>query len=103
MHREIGRKKPRPCKGQAGLPGSRNRHSAACLSLTFRLERGLNRPNSSERLIFSTRRPALEAGGQRPTARCALGRKGVWTIVLAFAAKAHRSSSPAKAGGDGGD
>src|SRR6202048_759174 len=28
-----------------------------------------------EKTFFSTRRPALEAGGQRPTARCALGRK----------------------------
>ena len=31
-----------------------------------------------EKVVFSTRRPVLEAGGQRPTARCALGRKGVW-------------------------
>src|SRR4030095_12000038 len=53
--------------------------------------------------FFSTRRPAPEAGGQRPTARCALGRKGVWIIVFASAAEARRetqvrSSSPAKVG-----
>src|ERR1700730_4843165 len=34
--------------------------------------------------FFSTRRPAPETGGQRPTARCALGRKGVWNIVWAL-------------------
>src|ERR1700675_239953 len=28
--------------------------------------------------------PGPEAGGQRPTARCALGRKSVWNIVLAL-------------------
>src|SRR4029077_13024506 len=31
--------------------------------------------------FFSTRRPAPETGGQRPTARCALGRKSVWNII----------------------
>src|SRR6185369_12117906 len=49
--------------------------------------------------FFSTRRPALEAGGQRPTARCALGRKSVWNIVLGFCAGTHNwPSYPAKAG-----
>src|SRR5664279_1377448 len=31
---------------------------------------------------FSTRRPAREAGGQRPTARCALGRETVWNTLI---------------------
>jgi len=31
---------------------------------------------------LAVRRPALEAGGQRPTARCALGRKIVWFGVI---------------------
>src|SRR5947208_3334656 len=66
-------------------------------SLTFRAHRGLT-PRLLGKTFFSTRRPALETGGQRPTARCALGREIVWTIVLAFCAKPHRSSSPAKAG-----
>src|SRR6185369_14284112 len=49
--------------------------------------------------FFSTRRPAHETGGQRPTARCALGRESVWMIVLAFCAGAHNwPSYPAKAG-----
>src|SRR6266481_7663734 len=48
-------------------------------SLTFRTYRGLT-PALLGKTFFSTRRPALETGGQRPTARCALGRKSVWII-----------------------
>ena len=44
------------------------------LSLTFRPCGGLTRPLLGK-MFFSTRRPVPEAGGQRPTARCALGRK----------------------------
>src|SRR5258705_14015562 len=51
-------------------------------SLTFEGERGLT-PAIIGKTFFSTRRPVLEAGGQRPTARCALGRKSVWIIVVA--------------------
>ena len=35
-----------------------------------------------EKTFFSTRRPALETGGQRPTALCALGRKRVLGLRL---------------------
>src|SRR5258707_1130062 len=52
------------------------------VSLTFGGERGLT-PAIIGKTFFSTRRPVLEAGGQRPTARCALGRKSVWTTVVA--------------------
>src|SRR3954447_25200419 len=45
--------------------------------------RGFNARNLRKD-FFSTRRPAREAGGQRPTARCALGRKSVWFGVLAL-------------------
>ena len=48
------------------------------LFLTFG-PRGRLTPATLEKTLFSTRRPVLEAGGQRPTARCALGRKDVWT------------------------
>src|SRR4051812_32022342 len=67
------------------------------ISLTFAGHGGLT-PALLGKTFFSTRRPALETGGQRPTARCALGRKSVWTIVLVFCTEAHRSSCPAKAG-----
>src|SRR5258706_613624 len=72
-------------QGGSRSPGSRKRHFALTflgLSLTFRACGGLT-PAIIGKTFFSTRRPALEAGGQRPTARCALGRKRVWTIVLA--------------------
>src|SRR6266404_77156 len=52
------------------------------VSLTLGGERGLT-PAIIGKTFFSTRRPVLEAGGQRPTARCALGRKSVWIIVVA--------------------
>src|SRR6478672_11827892 len=68
------------------------------VSLTFGGERGLT-PAIIGKTFFSTRRPVLEAGGQRPTARCALGRKSVWGFVLAFWPRHNSSSSPAKAGG----
>src|SRR6201991_3576326 len=80
----TGSKKGRPCKGQAGPPGSRSRQSRRQVSLTFRPQGRLNRANSSERFIFSPRRPVPEAGGQRPTARCALGRKSVWNRTTAL-------------------
>src|SRR5713101_1054709 len=51
------------------------------LFLTFMACGGLTAP-ILEKTFFSTRRPAPETGGQRPTARCALGRKSVWNIVL---------------------
>src|SRR3954449_854134 len=51
----------------------------AQLSLTFGRSRRLTRPFIGK-TFFSTRRPALEAGGQRPTARCALGRKSVLSV-----------------------
>ena len=51
------------------------------LSLTFLSHRGLT-PALLGKTFFSTRRPALETGGQRPTARCALGRKIVWTTLI---------------------
>src|SRR5665213_2057964 len=47
------------------------------LFLTFGV-RGVLTAAILGKTFFSTRRPALEAGGQRPTARCALGRKIVW-------------------------
>src|ERR1700748_2495139 len=78
----IGSKKGRPCKGQAGPPGSRSRQSRRQVSLTFRPQGRLNRANSSERFIFSTRRPVPCAGGQRLTARCARGRKSVWSSLI---------------------
>ena len=53
------------------------------LSLTFR-GCGALTPAIFGKTFFSTRRPAREAGGQRPTARCALGRKSVWFGVLAL-------------------
>ena len=49
--------------------------------LDFRACGGLT-PALLGKTFFSTRRPALETGGQRPTARCALGRKSVWKFVL---------------------
>src|SRR6266851_9849580 len=52
------------------------------VSLTFGGERGLT-PAIIGKTFFSTRRPVLEAGGQRPTARCALGRKSVWVVLFA--------------------
>src|SRR6266704_2913745 len=54
-----------------------NRIQAVPTSLTFRTCGGLTRPLLGK-TFFSTRRPALETGGQRPTARCALGREIVW-------------------------
>jgi hypothetical protein len=48
-------------------------------SLTFGAFGGLT-PALLGKTFFSTRRPALETGGQRPTARCALGREIVWFI-----------------------
>ena len=54
--------------------------------LDFRSFRAFNPPHFLGKTFFSTRRPALETGGQRPTARCALGRESVWTIVLALCA-----------------
>src|ERR1700722_9850934 len=45
---------------------------------------GVKPPQSIGKPFFSTRRPALETGGQRPTARCALGRKSVWFVVNAM-------------------
>src|ERR1700738_4307686 len=51
------------------------------ISLTFAAHGGL-RPTLLGKTFFSTRRPALEAGGQRPTARCALGRESVWFGVV---------------------
>src|SRR5258706_11358292 len=56
------------------------------VSLTFEGERGLT-PAIIGKTFFSTRRPVLEAGGQRPTARCALGRKSVWIIGLGVLAE----------------
>src|SRR3984893_9135477 len=53
------------------------------LSLTFGAGRGLT-PAILGKMFFSTRRPAPETGGQRPTARCALGRKSVWFVVDAM-------------------
>src|SRR5262249_22159823 len=44
--------------------------------LTFSASTLMFRPLSIE-LEFETRRPVLETGGNRPTARCALGRQGV--------------------------
>ena len=67
---------------QGGRPAAGLHESAMRprLSLTFGACGGLTRANPSERSFFSTRRPVPEAGGQRPTARCALGRKIVWFI-----------------------
>src|SRR4029079_4182640 len=61
---------------------------AAPPSLTLR-HGGALTPALLEKTFFSTRRPALETGGQRPTARCALGRESVWTIVLAWSAETY--------------
>src|SRR6478752_8726516 len=73
------------------------RGHSGLISLTFAGYRGLT-PALLGKTFFSTRRPALETGGQRPTARCALGRESVWTIVLAFRARTYnRPSYPAKA------
>ena len=77
----IGGKNGRPRKGQAGLPVHETASSAMTF-IDFWPPGGFNRANSSERMIVSTRRPALEAGGQRPTALCALGRKRVWSILI---------------------
>src|SRR5207237_9248339 len=67
-------------------------------SLTSAPPRSLT-PALLGKTFFSTRRPAHETGGQRPTARCALGRESVWNIVLAFRAGTHNwPSYPAKAG-----
>src|ERR1700676_3201905 len=66
--------------------GDRRGHEHAILprlSLTFGPGRGLP-PAILGKRFFSTGRPAPETGGQRPTARCALGRKSVWNIVLAL-------------------
>ena len=67
--------------------GRRPAGSAKCrFSLTFLDFRGLRGLTAAllGKTFFSTRRPALEAGGQRPTARCALGRKSVWNIASAL-------------------
>src|SRR5438270_2927413 len=69
----------------------------AQVSLTFLACGGLRR-HFIGKSFFSTRRPALEAGGQRPTARCALGRESVWNVGLGLCRDITRSSSPAKAG-----
>src|SRR6202171_2740756 len=73
-------------KGRAsarGWPTGRLHENAILpqLFLTFMACGGLTAP-ILEKTFFSTRRPVPEAGGQRPTARCALGRKSVWNIVL---------------------
>src|ERR1700721_1924000 len=78
----MARLAPKTCasaRGRAGRPASRKCHFAA-ISLTFGACGGLT-PAIIGKTFFSTRRPALEAGGQRPTARCALGRKSVWKVV----------------------
>src|SRR4051794_27225752 len=63
-------------------------------SLTFGACGGLT-PALLGKTFFSTRRPALETGGQRPTARCALGRKIVWmTLILRSRVAASRRMSP---------
>src|SRR5437764_15453807 len=67
------------------------------ISLTFAGHGGLT-PALLGKTFFSTRRPALETGGQRPTARCALGRRSVWNIPLGIMPRHNRWSSPAKAG-----
>ena len=69
----------------------------ARLSLTFGRRGGLT-PALLEKTFFSSRRPALETGGQRPTARCALGRKIVWNIRHAEAMAASISLAPHFAG-----
>src|SRR5690242_11326097 len=50
--------------------------------LDFGAPRVFNAATSIGKSSFSTRRPVLETGGQRPTARCALGRKYVWNDVI---------------------
>src|SRR5215203_6193551 len=65
-------------KGVAQHQGSRNRHLLRRF-LTFGAHGALTAAILGK-TFFSTRRPALEAGGQRPTARCALGRKSVLSI-----------------------
>src|SRR5437879_13866895 len=72
------------------------------LFLTFAGCGGLT-PAIIEKTFFSTRRPAPEAGGQRPTARCALGRESVWNIRHRSVAEARSEtqvemSSPPTAG-----
>src|ERR1700730_16714387 len=62
--------------------GDRRVHEHAILprpSLTFGAGRGLT-PAILGKKFFSTRRPAPETGGQRPTERCALGRKRFFNI-----------------------
>src|ERR1700722_11512815 len=71
-------------KGLADRATSRKRHFAAAF-LDFQGSPGFNAANSSERSIFSTRRPVPEAGGQRPAARCPLGRKRVWNTISSLA------------------
>ena len=58
---------------------SRSREQSAFrqVSLTFRARGALRRPLLGKS-FFSIRRPVQQAGGQRPTARCALGRERVW-------------------------
>src|SRR6266478_102347 len=74
----IGPKTRASARGQAG---GKVRENATFprLFLTFAGCGGLT-PPFIEKTFFSNGRPALETGGQRPTARCALGRKSVWNI-----------------------
>src|SRR5262249_3947261 len=72
------------------------------VSLTLGLLLYLTRPFIGKS-FFSTRRPVQETGGQRPTARCALGRERVWNDVITAHGKCAQGdtgymSSPAKAG-----
>ncbi len=75
FHGPIGPKTPVSARGRRG----HETRALAQVSLTFEPCGGLT-PPLLEKMFFSTRRPVLEAGGQRPTARCALGRESVWII-----------------------
>src|SRR5450631_1617871 len=78
----MARLAPKRRASARGWPTGRLHENAILprLFLTFMVRGGLTAP-ILEKTFFSTRRPAPEAGGQRPTARCALGRKSVWNIV----------------------
>src|ERR1700674_531004 len=79
VHGPIGLKKRVSARGPPVVEVHENA-SQWRVSLTFWACGGLT-PAILEKTFFSTRRPVPEAGGQRPTARCALGRKIVWLFV----------------------
>jgi hypothetical protein len=68
---------------QGGCPMGHEKGILAATFLDFSRLAAFNPAQFIGKTFFSTRRPACETGGQRPTALCALGRKVVWNTAVA--------------------